>query len=107
MSEESEVKRDGARATSNSGRGQYQKGDALLDIFTVDYKEYAKSFSLSKSVWAKICKDALRNGRSVPALKIILGSGDEKVRLWVVGESIIEDYIRLRKQEEDERRASH
>jgi hypothetical protein len=100
MSEESEIKRDGAKAVSNSGRGQYRKGDALLDIFTVDYKEYSKSFSLSKTVWAKICKDALRNSQSVPALKIILGDGNAKVRLWVVEEGIIEDYIRLRKMEE-------
>lgn len=99
MSEESEVKRDGARAVSNSGRGHYAKGDALLDIFTVDYKEYAKSFSLSRSVWAKICKDALRNGRSVPALKIILGEGNDKLRLWVVGEGVMDDYLRLREAE--------
>ena len=28
MSERSEVKRDGAKAQKNSGRGDYQKGDA-------------------------------------------------------------------------------
>lgn len=101
MSEKSEAKRDGAKLTKNSGRGHYQKGDALLDIFTVDYKEYAKSFGITKSVWAKICSDAYRNGRSEPALKIVLGEGDAKVRVWVVAEHIIEDYIRLRKMEED------
>jgi hypothetical protein len=103
VSEASEVKRDGAKATKNSGRGQYQKGDAFLDIFTVDYKEFSKSFSLSRDVWAKICGDALRNSHSEPALKIILGSGNTKIRLWVVAEHIIEDYIRLRKLEEDGR----
>lgn len=101
MSEASEVKRDKAKATKNSGRGDYQKGDAFLDIFTVDYKEYSKSFSLSRDVWAKICSDALRNSHSEPALKIILGDGNTKIRLWVVAEHIIEDYIRLRKLEED------
>lgn len=101
MSEASEVKRDGARATKNSGRGAYQKGDAYLDIFTVDYKEYEKSFSISRDVWAKICTDAMRNDQSEPALKIILGSGNQKTRLWIVAEHIIEDYIRLRKLEED------
>lgn len=101
MSEASEVKRDGARATKNSGRGQYQKGDAFLDIFTVDYKEYEKTFGLSRDVWAKVCSDAFRNAQSEPALKIILGSGNSKIRLWVVAEHIIEDYIRLRKLEED------
>ena len=100
MSEASEAKRDGARLQSNSGRGQYQKGDAKVDIFTVDYKEYKQSFGLSRSVWAKVCTDAMRNGQSEPALKIILGEGNEKTRLWVVAEHIMHDYIRLRQLEE-------
>lgn len=101
MSEASEVKRDGAKAQKNSGRGHYQKGDALLDIFTVDYKEYAKSFSISKEVWAKVCSDAIRNGHMEPAIKVVLGAGNQKTRLWVVSEQIIEDYIRLRREEDD------
>lgn len=101
MSEASEVKRDGAKAQKNSGRGQYQKGDARLDIFTVDYKEFSKSFSLSRDVWAKVCTDAIRNGRTEPALKVVLGDGNQKIRLWVVAEHIMEDYIRLRKLEEE------
>lgn len=102
MSEQSEAKRDGAKLTKNSGRGQYQKGDAFLDIFTVDYKEYAKSFSISQDVWAKICSDAFRNSQSEPALKIILGEGNQKTRLWIVAEHIIADYIRLRQLEEEQ-----
>lgn len=101
MSEASEGKRDGSRLQKNSGRGEYQKGDARLDIFTVDYKEFSKSFSLSRDVWAKICMDAQRNQMSEPALKVILGDGNSKIRLWVVAEHIMEDYIRLRKAEED------
>lgn len=101
MSEKSEAKRDGARLQKNSGRGHYQKGDARLDIFTVDYKEFAKSFSLSRSVWAKVCSDALRNGLTEPALKVVLGTGQEKIRLWVVAEHIMDDYIRLRQEEEE------
>jgi hypothetical protein len=101
MSEASEVKRDGAKATKNSGRGQYQKGDAYLDIFTVDYKEFSKTFGLSRAVWAKVCMDAMRNHQSEPALKVILGEGNSKIRLWVVAEHIMEDYIRLRQLEEE------
>lgn len=101
MSEKAEIKRDGARATKNSGRGSYQKGDSLLDIFTVDYKEYEKSFSISQNVWAKICSDAIRNNHTVPALKVILGKGNNKTRLAVVSWDILEDYMRLRKAEED------
>jgi hypothetical protein len=102
VSEKSESKRDGSKLTKNSGRGQYQKGDAFHDIFTVDYKEYAKSFSISQDVWGKVCTDAYRNGLTEPALKIILGAGNAKTRLWIVAEHIIEDYIRLRKKEEEE-----
>ena len=39
MSERSEVKRDKAKAQKNSGRGDYQKGDAQWKQFLVDYKE--------------------------------------------------------------------
>ena len=35
MSERSEVKRDGAKAQKNSGRGDYQKGDAKWKKFVV------------------------------------------------------------------------
>ena len=101
MSEKAEIKRDGATGTKNSGRGQIQKGDALLDIFTVDYKEYPKGFTVNENNWAKICMDALRNNRSVPLLKVILGSGNNRTRLGIVSWDIIEDYIRLRKAEED------
>jgi hypothetical protein len=101
LSEKSEIKRDGARAQKNSGRGHYQKGDATLDIFTVDYKEYPRGFTVNEDNWAKICTDAIRNGHTEPALKVVLGSGNDKTRLWIVAEHIIEDYIRLRKAEED------
>ena len=49
MSERSEVKRDGAKAQKNSGRGDYQKGDAQWGKFLVDYKESGKSFTLDNA----------------------------------------------------------
>ncbi len=61
---------------------------------------YRKSFGLSRDVWAKVCTDAMRNQQSEPALKVILGEGNHKIRLWVVAEHIIDDYVRLRKMEE-------
>lgn len=92
MSEANEVKRDGARATKNSGRGQMQKGDAILDgKITIDYKEYAETFGVSRSVWGKLCSDAIRNGHTIPALKIILGAGDSKLRLWVIGDDFFKE----------------
>jgi len=81
--EKEEIKRDGASPQKNSGRGKIQKGDATIGAFCYDIKEYGKSFSLSTSVWAKICSDAYKSGRLEPALKIVLGT-DKKVRLWVI-----------------------
>lgn len=100
MSEKSEIKRDGAKAQKNSGRGQYQKGDAILDIFTIDYKEYPKGYRVDEDNWAKICMDALRN-RNEPLLKVILGSENHRTRLGIVSWDIVEDYIRLRLAEEE------
>lgn len=92
MSEASEIKRDRARAQKNSGRGQYQKGDAILDgMVTVDYKGYSKSFSISRDVWAKICTDAMRNNQTIPALKLILGEGNNKTRLFVISEDFFQE----------------
>ena len=91
MSEQSEIKRDGAISQKNSGRGSIQKGDAILEPFVVDYKEYEKSFSVSLNVWAKICTDAFRSGRRQPALKLVLGGEREKVRVWVISESMFNE----------------
>lgn len=82
MTEKGEAKRDGAKLQKNSGRGQYQKGDATLGNFCIDYKEYAQSFSVSRSVWAKCSSDAWKMEK-IPALKLVLGD-KEKIRLWVI-----------------------
>jgi hypothetical protein len=93
MSERGEVKRDGAKAQKNSGRGDYQKGDAKWKYFVVDYKEASKSFTLNKDVWAKICTDTFKVSRDMhPALKIIMGE-DSKVRLGIIEWSILNDLI--------------
>lgn len=87
MSEKSEAKRDGSRLQKNSGRGKHAKGDAVLGRWLIDIKEYGKSFSLSSNVWAKVCSDAFRAGGRNPALKVVLGTDDKKVRLFVISES--------------------
>lgn len=101
MSEANEIKRDNAKAQKNSGRGLYQKGDAKWYNFLVDYKETAKSVSLNKDMWAKICTDTFRVDRNMhPLLKIIIGEGSSKVRLavveWDILEELVEDYERNR-----------
>lgn len=101
MSEFNEIKRDGAKAQKNSGRGQYQKGDAKWHNFLVDYKESAKSVSVNKEMWAKICTDTFRVDRSMhPLLKLIIGEGSSKIRIavieWDILEELVEDYERNR-----------
>lgn len=110
MSEKSEAKRDGARQQKNSGRGKYQKGDAIMGPFVVDYKEYSKSISISEEIWAKICTDTFRVDRSKhPLLKLILGQGNKKTRLavieWTLFEEMLNEYSL--KQEKNEKNKSY
>jgi hypothetical protein len=101
MSERSEVKRDGAKAQKNSGRGDYQKGDAQWKKFLVDYKEAGKSFTLNKDNWAKICTDTFKVNRDMhPALKIIIGA-ESKVRLGIIEWSILEELIKFYEENHD------
>jgi hypothetical protein len=94
MSERSEAKRDGAKQQKNSGRGDYQKGDAQWRDFVVDYKEYEKSISISQSIWAKICTDTFKVSRDkYPVLKIILGKDNQKTRLAVIEWALLEQLI--------------
>ena len=91
MSERGEAKRDGAKQQKNSGRGDYQKGDAVWHSFVVDYKEYSKSISISQSIWAKICTDTFKVSRDkYPLLKLILGEGNRKTRLAVIEWALFE-----------------
>lgn len=78
MSERGQADKDGARLQRNSGRGTWAKGDATMQLptglYVVDYKEYSKSFSLSKKVWSKICTDTMAvDFAAEPWLKVTLG----------------------------------
>lgn len=89
MSEQSESKRIGAKQHKNSGRNT-KKGDATWKNFTVDFKECSKSFTVNKDVWAKATTDAIKNNND-PAIFIVLGEGNQKVRLAVIELGILED----------------
>lgn len=93
MSELGEIKRMGAIAQRNSGRGILAKGDATKGQLLIDFKEYDESFSVSRKVWAKISTDAFKAGRRIPVLKLILGSKEskDKVRVYVVGETMFDE----------------
>lgn len=68
----------------------YQKGDARLGPFLIDYKEYDESFAVSRKNWAKLQSDAFRTEQSQPAFRLILGSKDNPspLRLWVVSDDM-------------------
>ena len=91
MSERTESKRIGAKQHKNSGRNT-KKGDATWHNFTVDFKECSKSFTLNKDVWAKAVTDAIKNNND-PAIMIILGEGNSKVRLLITEVELIEQII--------------
>jgi hypothetical protein len=94
MSEKGEIKRDGASAQKNSGRGKLQKGDAKWHGFVVDYKEYPNGIRIDQNIWAKICTDALKSGGD-PVLKIILGLENKKTRLAVLEWSRLEHLVEM------------
>lgn len=87
-----ELNRLGAKPTRNSGRGQFNKGDGIIyladdPLLTVDVKEYAKSYGVSQTTWAKISTDARQN-RSEPMLFLALGEEEPKSRVVVISEGM-------------------
>ena len=102
-SELRELKKIGAKPQRNSGRGKHAKGDGILDdTWMVDIKEYAKSFGISLAVWAKTCTDAYRAGGYEPMLKIVLGEGNQKVRLVVISETMFNDMKNVYLQDQED-----
>lgn len=92
MSEKAESKRMGAKQHKNSGRG-IKKGDATWENFTVDFKESKKSFTINHDIWAKASTDAIKNNND-PALVLVLGEGNKKVRLAILEFSILDSLIK-------------
>lgn len=91
MTERSESKRINAKQHKNSGRNT-KKGDATWKNFTVDFKECSKSFTINKDVWAKAVTDAIKNNND-PAILVILGEGNTKVRLMITEFDIMEQIL--------------
>jgi len=84
MSEEAEARRDGARLQPNSGRGPIAKGDATLDGWLIDYKEYGNAFTINELMWGKVCTDAAKVDFTLePVLKLVLGRSVSKTRVAV------------------------
>ena len=94
MSERAELRRMGAKAHKNSGRGQYQKADGNIDRFVVDIKGYSKSLSLNEDMWAKIVTDCLKtDNKKNPLLMAVLGTGGRKTRLAVIEWEVLEELL--------------
>lgn len=94
MSERGELKRMGAKAHKNSGRGQYQKSDGATSRFIVDVKEYSKSISINEDIWAKVVTDCLKTDNTKnPLLMLVLGSGGRKTRLAVIEWTLLEELL--------------
>jgi hypothetical protein len=91
MSERGEIKRLGAKAIKNSGRGT-TKGDATFEGFTVDFKEYPKGFTVNQDNWAKAVTDAMKN-KNDPAIVVVLGEAARKTRLAIIELSLLEHLI--------------
>jgi outer membrane phospholipase A len=91
MSERSESKRIGAKQHKNSGRNT-QKGDATWNNFVVDFKEYPNGIRIDKDIWAKAVTDAIKNGKD-PAIVVVLGEGNQKVRLAIIELGILEQLL--------------
>jgi hypothetical protein len=100
-SEAAEIKRMGAKAQSNSGRGKINKGDAVIDgYYLVDVKESAKGFTVSQESWSKLCTDAVRSGNYEPVFNIVLGQpGSPRTRLYVITEEEFNDLRTLRRMQ--------
>ena len=91
MSEKNESKRIGAKQHKNSGRNT-KKGDASWENFVIDFKEYPNGIRIDKDMWAKAVTDAIRNGKD-PAIVVVLGEGNQKVRLAIVEFEILEQLV--------------
>jgi hypothetical protein len=83
VSERGEAKRIGAKLHKNSGRNN-TKGDATWNNYILDFKEFSRSFSITREVWAKVVTDTLKVDRSKsPAICLALGDSP-KVRLAII-----------------------
>lgn len=91
-SEQAIIKSIGGTPIKNSGRGTV-KGDGTWEDFVVDVKETAKSFTVNKDVWAKVCGDALTHRGKDPMLLVVLGG---HTRLAVIEMEVLQQLLEER-----------
>ena len=91
--EKKQAQKDGATLVKNSGRG-WEKGDAKLEGFLVDYKFNAKSFQLTLENWRKHKNDSWSNGQRDPLIVVCFEDG---TKIGLVDYAWIEELIEHRK----------
>ena len=89
--EKEEIKRDGAKAVKNSGRGM-RKGDAMKNNFLIDYKHCEKSHTVSLVNWRKHAKDSWNENYKHPLLCFVLGKDSER-KLAVIEWSVFTELV--------------
>jgi hypothetical protein len=90
--EKEEIKRDGAKAVKNSGRGM-RKGDAMKNNFLIDYKHCEKSHTVSLVNWRKHAKDSWNENYKHPLLCLVLGKDSER-KLAVIEWSVFTELVK-------------
>lgn len=92
--EETLAKRVGGKTQAGSGNQWHSKGDVEDKKFLHECKYTKhKSFSVSVKLWEEIEEKAFAMGGKTPAIEILLGEGQENLKLIVLSE---DDYLELR-----------
>lgn len=88
------AKRVGGKTQAGSGNQWHSRGDVEDKDFLIECKYTKhKSFRVSVDLWEEITEKAFTMGGKTPAIEILLGEGQENLKLIVLSE---DDYLELR-----------
>lgn len=88
------AKRVGGKTQAGSGNQWHSRGDVEDKDFLIECKYTKhKSFRVSVDLWEEITEKAFAMGGKTPAIEILLGEGQENLKLIVLSE---DDYLELR-----------
>jgi hypothetical protein len=88
------AKKVGGKTQAGSGNQWHSKGDVEDEEYLHECKYTKhKSFKVSVDLWEEIDEKAFAMGGKTPALEILLGEGQENLKLVVLSE---DDYLKLR-----------
>ena len=92
--EQALAKRVGGRTQAGSGNQWHSKGDVQDQDYLIECKYTKnKSFRVSVDLWEEITEKAFAMGGKTPAIEILLGEGQDNLKLIVLSE---DDYLALR-----------